>query len=52
MRCDGLPDPKSVPEMNRYLSMWQSDSHTSTLEGALERTDQVIHVIIYIYKIE
>ncbi|XP_063604864.1 dynein axonemal intermediate chain 7 homolog, partial [Penaeus indicus] len=45
MRCDGLPDPTSVPEMNRYLSLWQADPASATLEGALAKTDQVIHVI-------
>ncbi|XP_047487265.1 dynein axonemal intermediate chain 7 homolog [Penaeus chinensis] len=44
MRCDGLPDPTSVPEMNRYLSLWQADPASATLEGALAKTDQVIHV--------
>ncbi|XP_068243751.1 dynein axonemal intermediate chain 7-like [Palaemon carinicauda] len=45
MRCDGLPDPTSVPEMNRYLSLWRAEESTATLEGALRKTDQVIHVI-------
>ncbi|KAK7086351.1 hypothetical protein SK128_010493 [Halocaridina rubra] len=45
MRCDGLPDPTSVPEMNRYLSLWRAEESTSILEGALKKTDQVIHVI-------
>ncbi|XP_053652417.1 dynein axonemal intermediate chain 7-like [Cherax quadricarinatus] len=45
MRCDGLPDPTSVPEMNRYLSLWRADPDTATLHGALAKTDQVIHVI-------
>ncbi|XP_064116681.1 LOW QUALITY PROTEIN: dynein axonemal intermediate chain 7 homolog [Macrobrachium nipponense] len=45
MRCDGLPDPTSVPEMNRYLSLWRADEGTATLKGALQKTDQVIHVI-------
>ncbi|XP_042209640.1 dynein axonemal intermediate chain 7-like [Homarus americanus] len=45
MRCDGLPDPTSVPEMNRYLSLWRADLDTATLEGALAKTHQVIHVI-------
>ncbi|XP_063841391.1 dynein axonemal intermediate chain 7 homolog isoform X2 [Scylla paramamosain] len=45
MRCDGLPDPTSVPEMNRYLSLWRADPDSATLKGALAKTDQVIHVI-------
>ncbi|XP_066969371.1 dynein axonemal intermediate chain 7-like [Macrobrachium rosenbergii] len=45
MKCDGLPDPTSVPEMNRYLSLWRADEGTATLKGALQKTDQVIHVI-------
>ncbi|KAG7153283.1 Axonemal 84 kDa protein-like [Homarus americanus] len=44
MRCDGLPDPTSVPEMNRYLSLWRADLDTATLEGALAKTHQVIHI--------
>ncbi|XP_050725906.1 dynein axonemal intermediate chain 7 homolog [Eriocheir sinensis] len=45
MKCDGLPDPTSVPEMNRYLSLWRADPESATLKGALAKTDQVIHVI-------
>ncbi|KAK4286942.1 hypothetical protein Pmani_039976 [Petrolisthes manimaculis] len=45
MRCDGLPDPTSVPEMNRYLSLWRGDPDSASLQGALAKTDQVIHVI-------
>ncbi|XP_071538177.1 dynein axonemal intermediate chain 7-like [Panulirus ornatus] len=45
MRCDGVPDPTSVPEMNRYLSLWRADPVSATLHGCLARTDQVIHVI-------
>lgn len=44
MRCDGLPDPKSVPELNRYLSLWRADTDSMSLDGCFERTSQVIQV--------
>ncbi|XP_076047226.1 dynein axonemal intermediate chain 7 homolog [Oratosquilla oratoria] len=45
MRCDGLPDASSVPEMNRYLSLWRQDSSTASLQGCLDHTPQLVHVI-------
>ena len=43
MKCDGLPDPVCVRELNTYLSLWKEDD-------TREDIDQVwIIVVIYTY---
>ena len=38
MKCDGLPDPVCVRELNTYLSLWQEDDSREDIDAVLERT--------------
>ena len=38
MKCDGLPDPVCVRELNTYLSLWQEDDSREDIDQVLERT--------------
>ncbi len=40
MKCDGLPDPVCVRELNTYLSLWKEDDRES-LDSVLSRTLEV-----------
>jgi hypothetical protein len=57
MRCDGLPDARSVPELNRYLSLWDADPEgrpgrgmllpTATLDSCMRETPEIIKACYY-----
>ncbi len=40
MKCDGLPDPVCVRELNTYLSLWKEDTREA-IDAVLERTLEV-----------
>ncbi|XP_047738461.1 dynein axonemal intermediate chain 7-like [Hyalella azteca] len=51
MSCDGLPDARSVPALNRYLSLWDPVGDTGrgellpTLDSCMRETPEIIKVI-------
>ena len=40
MKCDGLPDPACVRELNTYLTLWKEDERED-LDSVLARTQEV-----------
>jgi len=45
MKCDGLPDPASVSEMNTYIYLWRAIEKRGLLEDVVKRTAEVLEVI-------
>ena len=41
MKCDGLPDPVCVRQLNTYLSLWKEDA-VEDIDAVLDRTREVI----------
>ena len=46
MKCDGLPDPVCVRELNTYLSLWQEDDSREDIDAVLERTQVTLDTIV------
>ena len=44
MKCDGLPDPVCVRQLNTYLSLWVEDNR-ETIDPVLERTLEVLPIM-------
>lgn len=44
MKCDGLPDPVCVRELNTYFSLWQEDNREE-IDAVLERTLEVLPIM-------
>ena len=44
MKCDGLPDPVCVRELNTYLSLWKEDTREE-IDAVLERTLEVLPIM-------
>ena len=44
MKCDGLPDPVCVRELNTYLSLWKEDTKEE-IDAVLERTLEVLPIM-------
>ena len=44
MKCDGLPDPVCVRELNTYLSLWKEDTRED-IDSVLERTLEVLPIM-------
>ena len=44
MKCDGLPDPLCVRELNNYLSLWKGDKREEIAE-VFNRTTEVIPIM-------
>ena len=44
MKCDGLPDPFCVRELNTYLSLWKEDTREE-IDAVLERTLEVLPIM-------
>jgi cancer susceptibility candidate protein 1 len=46
MRCDGLPDPTDLPQLNAYISTWAEDEDPDSLEinRILQKCAQVLKV--------
>ncbi len=46
MRCDGLPDPTDLPQLNAYISTWAEDDYPERLEinQVLEKCAEVLKV--------
>ncbi len=44
MKCDGLPDPVCVRELNTYLSLWKEDDRED-FDSVLKRTLEVLIMI-------
>ncbi|CAG0923149.1 unnamed protein product, partial [Notodromas monacha] len=47
MRCDGLPDPTDLPQLNAYLSTWFEDENPDRLEinEVLSKCAEVLKVL-------
>ena len=45
MKCDGLPDPVCVRELNTYLSLWKEDDSSEDIDAVLERTQEVLPIM-------
>ena len=41
MKCDGMPDPVCVRQMNTYLSLWQEDRR-EVMEDVIKKTEEVL----------
>jgi cancer susceptibility candidate protein 1 len=46
MKCDGLPDPASLSEMNTYIYLWRSVEERGLLEDVVKKTTEVLGVSI------
>ena len=44
MKCDGLPDPVCVRELNTYLCLWKEDTREE-IDAVLERTLEVLPIM-------
>ena len=44
MKCDGLPDPVCVRELNTYLALWKEDIREE-IDAVLERTLEVLPIM-------
>jgi hypothetical protein len=44
MKCDGLPDPASLSEMNTYIYLWRSVEERGRLDVVVKRTAEVLGV--------
>jgi hypothetical protein len=44
MKCDGLPDPASLNEMNTYIYLWRGVEERGLLEDVVKRTAEVLKV--------
>jgi hypothetical protein len=44
MKCDGLPDPASLSEMNTYIYLWRTVEERGLLEEVVKRTAEVLGV--------
>ncbi len=44
MKCDGLPDPVCVRQLNTYLSLWRDDDRED-VDAVLGRTKQVLPIL-------
>ena len=44
MKCDGLPDPVCVRELNTYLCLWKEDTREE-IDTVLERTLEVLPIM-------
>ncbi|KAJ9600158.1 hypothetical protein L9F63_009568, partial [Diploptera punctata] len=42
MKCDGLPNPASLGEMNTYLYLWRSTEEQGVLTEVVKRTQEVL----------
>ena len=49
MRCDGLPDPTDLPQLNAYISTWAEDEEPERLEinQVLEKCAEVLKARCY-----
>ena len=41
MKCDGMPDPVCVKQMNTYLSLWQEDKR-EVMDEVIKKTEEVL----------
>jgi hypothetical protein len=46
MKCDGLPDPASLSEMNTYIYLWKSVEERGLLEDVVKKTSEVLGVSV------
>ena len=44
MKCDGLPDPVCVRELNTYLSLWKED-RSEEIDEVLQKTLEVLPIM-------
>ncbi|XP_015512196.1 dynein axonemal intermediate chain 7-like isoform X1 [Neodiprion lecontei] len=45
MRCDGLPDPGIVSDLNTYLFLWSLDDYTANVETVAKKSEEVIYLL-------
>lgn len=42
MKCDGLPDPANIPEMNTYLYLWKQEDEN--IVHVFKKTETILDV--------
>ncbi|KAJ4443307.1 hypothetical protein ANN_04975, partial [Periplaneta americana] len=45
MKCDGLPDPSSLTDMNTYLYLWRSVEERGNLDEVVNKTAEVLALL-------
>ncbi|KAK7867388.1 hypothetical protein R5R35_008932 [Gryllus longicercus] len=45
LKCDGLPDPASLSEMNTYLYLWQLNDNHDDFQEVIRKTDEVLKLL-------
>ncbi|PNF19093.1 hypothetical protein B7P43_G10819 [Cryptotermes secundus] len=45
MKCDGLPDPASLSEMNTYIYLWRSVEERGQLDVVVKKTAEVLRLL-------
>ncbi|PSN29539.1 hypothetical protein C0J52_25170 [Blattella germanica] len=45
LKCDGLPDPASLGEMNTYLYLWRNCEERGILEDVVRRTGETLGLL-------
>ena len=48
MKCDGLPDPVCVRELNTYLSLWKEDDTREDIDQVYKNIwNTNLHLVIF-----
>ena len=53
MKCDGLPDPVCVRELNTYLSLWKEDDTREDIDQVMfiyYKINEMVYGIIISYR--
>lgn len=46
MKCDGLPNPASLSEMNTYIYLWRAVEKRGLLGDVVKKTSEVLGVSV------